>query len=428
MTTRDADDGERGSRREGGQSPLPRRISLGIALPPNEPFGPDGMRVAAVVDGSMAALLGLVAGDVVTAIDGLPIRGAADVREATRASAGKASVVVEVLRGGHKLTASTPVLTRPAEVIDGHEVVYGEVMDDSGARLRTLVTRPAGPGPHPAVLFLQGIGRQSLDFGATPSAPVARLIRGWAERGFVTMRAEKRGVGDSDGEEADFEGELAGARAALCALAADPAVDRGSLFLFGHSVGGMIAPLLAAEASASKEQDTGLYTTSAPRPRMPAVRGILVFGTSSSRWLDCLARSTARQMLLRGATPEECAREVARERAEGFGIRTPSYHAQLQARDIGAAWTSALCDVLVLIGELDWVVEYDEQLAIRERVEACRPGAVEVLQLDGTDHWMTWHDTLEESLQKAGRGTFDERLIDITAEWMWRRGQHPGRS
>lgn len=397
--------------------PLPRRVSLGVALPAAEPFTAEGMRVLAVVPGSMTAAAGIAAGDVVTAVDGMPLRSMDDLRAATRAAAEREVVTMTAVRAGEPFEGTARVVARPREHLDDHDVAHEHVTTADGVRLRTIVTRPRAPGPHPGVLFLQGIGRESLDYGSAPSAPVRRLVHGWAAAGFVTMRLEKRGVGDSEGREANFDTEVADYRVALRALAADPATGGRAVFLFGHSVGGMIAPLLAAGSAV----DDRLYTTADPGAPAPPVRGIVVFGTSSARWMDCVAASTRRQLAVQGAGEDEIERALERERREGFGVRTPEYHAQLQARDLGAAWDRTTCDVLVIKGEHDMVVGEDEQRALHARARARSEGAAEVLDLDGTDHWMTRHTSLAESLQNRGRGPFDERLVHATTSWMRRR-------
>jgi pimeloyl-ACP methyl ester carboxylesterase len=358
----------------------------------------------------------------------MPLRSMEDLRAATRAAAGRESVTLAVSRDGTRSETTARVVPRPAEQLDGHEVRHEHVVAADGARLRTIVTRPLAPGPHPAVLYLQGIGRDSLDFGASPAAPIARLVHGWAASGLVTMRVEKRGVGDSDGDEADFDTEVLDDGAALAALRTDPAVRAGEIFVFGHSVGGMIAPLLAEKNTAGDTLSTGhphseentLSTGGLAMGERPGVRGIVVYGTSAAPWFDCVAASTRRQLALRGAAEDEIERAVARERDEGFGVRTPRYHAQLQARDLAGAWDRAGCDALVVIGQHDWVVGEDEQRAVAERARS-RGSHADVLELDGADHWMTRHASLEASLRDAGRGVFDQRLVTATAAWMLRR-------
>ena len=408
---------------------LPRRISLGIVVPAGEVFAPEGLRVAGVVRGSMAEGAGVVAGDVVVAVGGSPVRSSGELREATRRAGGRREIAVTVLRDGRRLEGRAPVVHGAAEVIDGSVVSHEQIVAADGARLRTIVTRPAGgeverereqelerkdggETRRPAVLFVQGIDRESLDFGARVGAPVRELVHGWARAGFVTMRVEKRGVGDSDGDEGGFDVELSDARAALRALAADAAVDPRAIFLFGHSVGGMIAPLLCEEPGAGGE---------------PLVRGVVVLGTSARGWLECVAASTRRQLTLAGWSAEAIEERVSREREEGFGVRTPAYHAELAARDVGAAWDRVACDVLVIAGEHDVVVGDDEQAEIAARVGARRPGgAARLVRIAGMDHWMTRHASLADCLAAPGRGGFAEEVVGETVTWMGERVEAGG--
>ena len=74
------------------------------------------------------------------------------------------------------------------------------------------------------------------------------LVHAIGSQGFVTMRVEKSGVGDSQGPPCDsigFEEELAGYQAGLKFLRAHPSVDTQRVFLIGISLGGLFAPLLS---------------------------------------------------------------------------------------------------------------------------------------------------------------------------------------
>jgi dienelactone hydrolase len=64
--------------------------------------------------------------------------------------------------------------------------------------------------------------------------------------GFATVRREKPGVGDSEGNCAatDFTTELTAYRQALRHLQDYPFVDRNRIFLFGMRNGGGFAPLV----------------------------------------------------------------------------------------------------------------------------------------------------------------------------------------
>lgn len=112
--------------------------------------------------------------------------------------------------------------------------------DSDGITLRGLLRMPAGPGPHPAVLFLPGGGRQFLNL--EPDYFAERL----AESGVASLVFHKRGTGDSEGnwETATFDDLIADAGAAVEALRAHPTIsDR--IGVMGFSEGGRLAPSVA---------------------------------------------------------------------------------------------------------------------------------------------------------------------------------------
>jgi len=207
------------------------------------------------------------------------------------------------------------------------------------------------------------------------------------------VRVDRPGVGDSEGGpcgEADFAADLAVHRAALEALETDRRAAGVPRLLFGHSVGGMAAALLAAE-----------------RP----VDGVIVYGTSTASWLDCVVASTRRQLALRGVAAAEIDRHVAALRGrildEGLSGRSAAYHRQLAAVDLAAAWAKVAAPVLALLGEHDWVVGEDEQ----------PPGAA-VAKVPGLDHLLGWHPDRESSLSRYGSGVFDPAIVTRTLDWI----------
>jgi len=116
----------------------------------------------------------------------------------------------------------------------------------------TLTLPAAGRAPFPAVVTLTGSGAHYRDGNRTPDHPY-RPFRQIAEKlaacGIATLRLDDRGVGASTGDAnaATAEDTAADAEAALTFLRARPEIDARRLGLIGHSYGGEIAPMVAAE-------------------------------------------------------------------------------------------------------------------------------------------------------------------------------------
>jgi len=125
-----------------------------------------------------------------------------------------------------------------------------DFIEATGARLRSVLDYPAGPGPFPAVVIGHGSGRATTSDGAA-YVPFLR------ERGFAVLRYDKRGVGGSTGtyrgvsaansvsQIAELGGDMA---SALAYLASRPAIDARRLGLMGTSQAGWVM-VAAAERS-----------------------------------------------------------------------------------------------------------------------------------------------------------------------------------
>ena len=106
------------------------------------------------------------------------------------------------------------------------------------------VIYPAGPGPFPGVVFLQGSGAE----GRWASRFLASEF---ARHGVAALIYDKRGVGSSTGDwqTAGFEELVGDASAAVEALRARPRIAPDRVGIHGHSQGGTIAPWVARENS-----------------------------------------------------------------------------------------------------------------------------------------------------------------------------------
>ena len=129
------------------------------------------------------------------------------------------------------------------------EIEVEFVNAEDGVRLAGTLSVPRGEGPHPAVVLITGSGAQDRDQTILGHKTFLVLSDHLVRAGIATLRADDRGVGGSGGSLPDSTAEaLAGdARAGLALLRTRPEIDAGRLGLIGHSEGGVLAPMAAAE-------------------------------------------------------------------------------------------------------------------------------------------------------------------------------------
>lgn len=152
--------------------------------------------------------------------------------------------------------ASAPDYSAPAGAPYTAESVT--VPTSMGHTLAGTLTLPAGAShAHPvaAVVTITGSGPEDRD-EAIPGVAGYRPFRQFADslgrRGIAVLRMDDRGFGASTGvnataTSADFAQDI---RAGLAYLRTRPEIDASRLALLGHSEGGMIAPMVAAEEPA----------------------------------------------------------------------------------------------------------------------------------------------------------------------------------
>jgi pimeloyl-ACP methyl ester carboxylesterase len=380
---------------------LGRRALLGInAAPPVAGSTVPGVRVDRVIAGSAAARAGVVAGDVVLSIDGKPLAAPEDLVQAVRAHRAGDTITAELRRGGQPLTLAITLSGVPLETAPGVEFVYDAVMTPTGLR-RTIMTMPQQLAARqlPAVMLIGGIGTFSVDYSFDPDhdvvEPYRRLLVALTRRGFVTLRVEKSGVGDSEGppaKEVDLEGELAGYVAGLRMLKHRAEVDPRRIFILGHSIGSVEAPMAAA--------------------REP-VSGIVVMQGVGTTWFEYELVNARRQLELDGLAPTAVAQGVVLKEwamhrlliegqsrasllaerpaaAESIGYpASDDYVRQVAAQNLPALWAKLDLPVLVVYGTSDFITSEADSRAILDDVNSVHPGRGELKLVERMDHYLT---------------------------------------
>jgi len=135
-----------------------------------------------------------------------------------------------------------------AEGIDEREIAFA---GDGLTLYGTLALPAESEGPFPAALFLHGSGPVDRNGNAAglEMDVYRQLAHALARAGFASLRFDKRGVGESEGDAglASRTDLLNDARTAIEGLRSQPEIDPTRCVLIGHSEGAYLAPILAIE-------------------------------------------------------------------------------------------------------------------------------------------------------------------------------------
>jgi pimeloyl-ACP methyl ester carboxylesterase len=420
---------------------LPRKGQLGVrvaAVPDEirpslklEPTG--GVLVQLLVPGGSAETGGLQPGDILLALQGRRIESVADFL--ARASALRAGQTCELglMRSGRRTTRSLLVHERPRDRGANFDVLYHSVVS-GGARMRTIVTRPHAAGRHPVLFLIPGLGTTTVDQPLSDPGAYSRILAEFAKDGWVTVRVDKPGIGDSEGGpdgETGFEAELDVYRQALRAARHYDFADAEQLFVFGHSLGGVFAPMLAAEVP---------------------VKGVAVYGTVLKPWTEYLIENRRRQELLAGTdAPKIDARvrdmaaavqalmidrvdptELARTRPElgpvlkvmlpdgrHFWGRTLAFWSQLAGTNLPAYWAKGTAHALAIWGRNDFIATEADHPRIADIVNRARPGQGRYVALPDSDHAFRKTASVEDSFRRwtTPAVELDPQIIDTLKAW-----------
>jgi hypothetical protein len=124
-----------------------------------------------------------------------------------------------------------------------------EFASRAGNRIAGTLTLPHGPGPYPAIIMISGSGSQDRDQQVAGHRPFLVLGDHLTRLGFAVLRTDDRGVGRSEGSviDSDLHDIAQDVRGGMDFLSTVREVDAGSVGLLGHSEGGVVAPIVAAD-------------------------------------------------------------------------------------------------------------------------------------------------------------------------------------
>lgn len=117
---------------------------------------------------------------------------------------------------------------------------------DKSIQYGATITVPAVDKKHPAVLLITGSGAQNRDEEIEGHKPFAVLADHLTKNGYAVLRIDDRGVGSTTGPtnvtSADYAQDVL---AGIAYLKTRDDIDVKKIGLYGHSEGGLIAPMVA---------------------------------------------------------------------------------------------------------------------------------------------------------------------------------------
>ena len=377
---------------------LPRRTVLGAAV-----VDKDGVEITSVTVGGGAERAGLRPDDLVTAIGDDTVANSTEFVSLVKRQVTDHPVLFHIRRGDIAL-ALPVMLDHPPNELDPAVTTSYETVTVQGTLRRTLVTVPKGPArPRAGVLILSGIGCFSVDNAASPQDAYMRVAHDLSRRGFVVMRLEKSGMGDSQGPacmSVDFNSEMESYAVALAALQHDSRVDAKRTYLLGHSIGSLIAPRLA---------------------NRHRVAGVIVAECVGRNWIEYELWNLRRQLELGGETPadidaelsskEICMHRLLVERQPETEIEQAKpdcrihnaypapakYMRQVAALNVAEPWTALSLPVLVVYGTADFVTTEADHRRVAKIVNDAHPGTATLKLISGMDHHLDSAGTQQQA-------------------------------
>ncbi len=384
-----------------------------------------GVLISEVIAGSTAEAAGFRKGDILLKIDNASINNVHDAVAYVGSRKSNTQFSYELLRERKKLKGKASFKPYPTERYPDLEMIYTEAKTDLGLQ-RLIVTRKKQAKNQPLVFFIGGIGCYSLDTPHDTTRSETQLLNGLARAGFTTVRLEKPGMGDAAGQskacaEVGFHEEVKGYAQAIEALQKRNDLKSSSTYIIGHSMGGLMAPLVAGQTD---------------------ITGIIAYGTIGSNFIEYLAK-TRRTIGEAYNWPAEetdafikdyceCAvyyfaekqttAQVAakkpdcKEYLSVFDLRSRKYNDELYAINIPAAWKVYDGKSLLAWGSSDYISAKEDHEIIANAVNQAHPGNAQFATVEHTDHGMNSAASFQEA--RTNPGNYNAEIGKLFLNWL----------
>lgn len=432
---------------------LERKASLGIMIMPitdsiSSLYGTEkgkGLYIPKVLPNTTASKVGMVDKSVLLKINGNEVNDFNMLRTAIQDFHNGDEIKLMYSNGNKIISKKGKGIGRPLETLEQADIHYGEVKY-KGHQLRSILYTPKKVVNAPVVYFLQGYTCESTEFANSPEFTIKKLIDDWVIAGYAVYRLEKAGVGDSKSDkgcmELDFNEEVEGFRQGYFSLQKNPLIDSKNIFLFGHSMGGIVAPILAKEFKPKGVITYGIIINSwfEYLQDMIRVQGEMFhtpYGEIDGEiqrsipfWYELLTTNKTNLEILdnepiRKVLDEEGLLEDFRN---GYYMdRHYTYWQTLNKISLVDTWLEVESNVLAIYGEYDIeALNADHVKTIAAIVNSKNPNKGSYQIIPNADHGFVRFKTMEENIAAHTSGEYGNRLRDSyhggvaqsTVKWM----------
>lgn len=387
-----------------------------------------GVLISEVIPGSTAETAGFQQGDILLRINNLPTNDLQGVVAYVGSQKSNSSFTYELVRKRKIIKGKAVFKPYPAETYNDLDIVYTHAKTDAGLQ-RVIITRQKNKTNQPLIFFIGGIGCYSLDMPFDTGRSEIQLLNKLARAGYTTIRLEKPGMGDGAGfstpcNEISFAGEVESYAAAINEIKRRKEFTSNKTYLIGHSMGGVMAPLVAGKTT---------------------VNGIIAYGTIGSNFIEYLGKTRRTIGEAYSWPPDEtdsfvrdcyeCAgyyfvekmttaeatmkKPICSEHLPVFDLRSRTYNDELYALNIPAAWKKYNGKALLAWGGSDYIAAKEDHEIITKAINYYHKGNASFVQVENADHGMNYATSFQEAQTNPGR--YNPIVGNIFLDWLMKQ-------
>jgi len=408
------------------QGDLTRRAYWGVSYEYKE----NELVITDVVNEFSFAKAKVIKGDIILSVNNHIIQSKEEFKKLLVGKSEGAELLLKIKRSNKNIQIKVIADPYPYEKKEGVTFEYGSFTTTSNDQLRTIISKPEKSVKKlPAILFIQWLSCDHVESQPTFMDGNVRLIHDLSKAGYLVMRTDKPGVGDSKGKPCDeygFDYELQVHKEALQKLKQRVDVDTNNIFILGSSMGGTMAPMVAQNQP---------------------IRGLIVTGCYYKTWYEHMLEIERRISYLDGDTPFKTYekmqkwskfyslylndkmtpgniinkypefKDVWQDGPEHQYGRNVKYYMEAIDYNVADYWSKINIPVLVIYGAYDYIMSKQDHEMIADAMNSTKEGLGTFLEIPKMDHGLNIYDS-QKAAYTSFSPVYDENLTLYVLTWL----------